>query len=86
MLQLALAASAFVLLSGCASQGEELQSIDEAAQAACEAEHVAPGPAMNACIDQMRENIRAARAYSSEPPPPPPSRPSGNSGSSRPPR
>lgn len=71
------ALGALALTCACASSGDN-ETIARAAQTACEARHLPPGSAMNACLDEVEESIRAARDYEPEPerpPPRPPQRP-----------
>lgn len=79
-MSLAFAIAAFVTLAGCASSGEEYESVGDAARAACAAQNVPEGPQMDVCVDQMSADIRAARSYQPEPQHPAPQ----NNGSAHP--
>ena len=64
--------------AGCA---HETESVEEAARASCEEQHVAPGPAMDECMNEARQVIQDVRDRRNAPPRPehhpqaPPSQP-----------
>jgi outer membrane murein-binding lipoprotein Lpp len=68
ILVLSAAAFAAAWLGGCASKSEE--SVADAARAACEAQKGELGADLSACIAQMEETVRAARAFRHEAPHP----------------
>ncbi len=72
--QLVVVVGALALTFSCASSGDS-DEIAHAAQTACEARHLPPGSAMNACLDEVEETIRAARSLQPEPERPPPRQP-----------
>lgn len=61
--------------AGCASSGEEVMSVTEAAQAEC-ARRVPAPTNMQDCVEAEEDTIREARELARmRPPPPPPPRP-----------
>ncbi len=70
------AALALVLAAGCASSGEEVMSVEEAARADCESRQTPPEN-MQACIERAEDTIRDARDLARRQPPRPQPRPPG---------
>ena len=69
-------AIAAATMAGCASSGEEVVSVAEAAQAEC-ARRVPTPTDMQACIESEEDTIREARELARLRPPPPAPRPPG---------
>lgn len=67
---------AAALLAGCASSGEEIVSVNEAARAEC-GRRVPPPAEMQQCIEAEEVTIREARELARLRPPPPRARPPG---------
>jgi hypothetical protein len=60
------ALSLIMLVAACAHN--QRQSVTEAAREACEAEHVAAGAEMDACVVRTSESLQAAREYRADAP------------------
>jgi len=69
-------AMAAATMAGCASSGEEVVSVTEAAQAECARRVPAPTD-MQACVEAEEDTIREARELARMRPPPPAPRPPG---------
>jgi len=69
-------AMAAATMAGCASSGEEVVSVEEAARAECARRVPAPTD-MQACIESEEDSIREARDLARMRPPPPAPRPPG---------
>jgi len=70
------AALALLGVAGCASSGEEVMSVEQAARSECEGRQPPPAD-MRACIETAEDTIREARELARLRPPPPAPRPPG---------